>query len=374
MNRSLVPPLARNRETIYISFRTQFENLGDCVINRLLIEELAQSRVVHALTTTAPPWISEQLNRQNCKTYGRAGGWWLSLAREVLDPRVKVVFYFKPGHHVGHANWKGKTKGIALLGFTVLCKLLRIKLRRVGASLGAQTTWSKWIETQVGKAHELYGVRDGESLALAQLLGIPAVYSPDIAFLLPYHNDVSLPRDYLGVSLRARAWNTTPVPADKSPQEILTAMIQAIAARYRLTPQLTAQVTFDRQLTAALAKRLSTDVIEFDHSAASERHIFQCYERCRLVISNRLHSLIFSWSAGAIPVPIVDRSVDQKIVDLFNYLGLGALIFDCEDLDQLEAHVTRLLEHEQDWKWRLKKVFSGQQTELRNMLKYDRTS
>lgn len=48
----------------------------------------------------------------------------------------------------------------------------------------------------------------------------------------------------------------------------------------------------------------------------------EAYKDCKTIISNRLHALMLGMSSGAVPIALVDRKHDVKIIGLFESIGL----------------------------------------------------
>ena len=108
--------------------------------------------------------------------------------------------------------------------------------------------------------------------------------------------------------------------------------------------------------------------MNFAQSEDSARAVQRAYASSSVVISNRLHGLLFGWAGGAIPLAVVDDRHDLKITSLFWKLGLDELLLPAASMDELAGRVLRLLERRQEWTQRLTAVFSAEQRILRAVL------
>ena len=105
----------------------------------------------------------------------------------------------------------------------------------------------------------------------------------------------------------------------------------------------------------------------FNQTRSSVTSIFEAYASSDFIISNRLHSLIFAWAHGAIPIALVDERIDRKICDLFNYLGLNNLIFYVSPNHDLKNMFLFATERAATCRQLCHKVFLNQQVSLQKM-------
>lgn len=359
---------------VYFSLQTQFENLGDCVINELLIRELARYGRVKILQSRAPDWLLDRLRcLPEIEIYDSKRRWLSNLMGRLVTRRP-VVFAFKPGHYITSSSAKGLAYSSALMVFCGLCRIQGGRVMRSGVSLDRFGAMQSKFQSVIGRLHSSYGVRDQASLDYARSLGIPSAhYSPDLAFLLtdaPATTGLIDPksmtspgdRPMLSVSFRKQGLQSDSTFAE------LTDTLTKISAQHGLKTVVVEQVTFDRELASSLASRLGCDVVQFEQTEASVRGIFANYAQSRLVVSNRLHSLLFGWTAGAIPVPLVENTPHSKIIELFKHLKLSELIHFTDDIVRLPEHVARIVADESTWRQKLRRIFNDQKAILRDSM------
>ena len=347
-------------ESVYISFRTQFENLGDCIINWLLMKKLAETRDVHILCSSTPAWLRTRLqSHSRFFVYENSAKWYQRAIQELVAGKHRLVFQFKPGHYATD-GFRGNVKSVAMMGFTALCYVCGIKFRRMGVSLGKQTKLSRLAESWMGSIHDPYCLRDHESVETARKIGIEkAKYSPDMAFLLPYDDSDFESRRKMAICFRKRPWTE-----DGAKRKRLEQGVKEIESTHDFSSVIVSQVSLDHELLASFAVSMECSAVMFGQSESSAAEIFDTYRQCQYAISNRLHCLVFAWAHGAIPIPVVDPNHDQKVIDLFNTIGLSDLLIEIDDIGNLPNHVNHIHEEQAAWRVRIKEVFSRAQTEL----------
>jgi polysaccharide pyruvyl transferase WcaK-like protein len=102
------------------------------------------------------------------------------------------------------------------------------------------------------------------------------------------------------------------------------------------------------------------DAVRFVQSESGVSQVFGSLRESELMISNRLHSLLFGWASGVIPVAVVDDIVDEKIVSLFGSLGLGGLVVLVSEVDRLPEVLREISAQADVWRKKLSQVFEKQ--------------
>jgi polysaccharide pyruvyl transferase WcaK-like protein len=377
----------RSRPVAYFSLQTQFENLGDCIINELVIRELAKYAQVRIIQNRAPTWLLDRLAAvDGVETYKSKPRWFADLFRR-LALRRPVVFAFKPGHYLSSSRARSVVYSAALVAFCSVCRLQGGKVIRTGVSLDRFSGLQSRLQSMLGRLHSSYGVRDRASLEYARQLGVTtACYSPDIAFLLDAPNLApskvlssshsstapetedsvnvdSWPRRKLSLSFRKQG-----LLKDSAHVAALAQALKGSTTTHNLEAVVVEQVTFDRDLATDLCSRLNCPLVRFEQSELSVSSVFQNYAESRAVVSNRLHSLLFGWSEGAIPIPVVDNTPHSKIVELFKVLGLEELVLLSSDIERLPGHVESVLANEAARRAHLWQVFREQRTTLQAVM------
>ena len=363
------------RPVVYFSLQTQFENLGDCIINELVIRELARHSRLKVIQRRAPTWLLDRLRAlPEVEIYASKRQWFGDLLRR-MAVRSPIVFAFKPGHYLSSSKAKSLAYSAALVAFCGLCRIQGGKVIRSGVSLDRFGALQTRLQSVLGRLHTSYGVRDQASLDYARSLGaVSAHYSPDMAFLLADAEATSgligsklitaeVERPKLSLSFRKQG-----LMKESSHVEKLSEVISGSSAEHGLSPVVVEQVTFDRELAHELSTHLKCSVVRFEQTEESVRGIFANYAQSRVVVSNRLHSLLFGWTAGAIPIPLVENSPHSKIVELFKHLNLAELLHFSDDLKQFPDHLSHVLRDESELRRKIRKIFQDQRVILQEAL------
>jgi polysaccharide pyruvyl transferase WcaK-like protein len=373
--------MSQLRPVAYFSLQTQFENLGDCIINEMVIRELAKHAHVKVIQSRAPTWLLNRLAAvPGVETFSSKPRWFSDLFRR-LALRKPVWFAFKPGHYLNSSRLRSLAYSTALIAFCGAFRLQGGQVIRCGVSLDRFSPLQSRLQSMLGRLHTNYGVRDQASLDYARSLGVTtASYTPDMAFLLEAHmgsgpSSVSLSTNGSQQPLQAQARRNLSLSFRKqgamqgaAQLNELTVAIQNASHEQQLKPVVVEQVTFDRELANLLADKLGCSVIRFEQSETSVRSIFQNYAASRVVVSNRLHSLLFGWTEGAIPIPVVENTPHSKIVELFKYLGIEELILYANDVHRLPEHLRSVLAGESKRREQLAAIFREQRMTLQSAL------
>ncbi|MBL8812334.1 MAG: polysaccharide pyruvyl transferase family protein [Planctomycetaceae bacterium] len=343
------------------SFSTQFENLGDCVINECLLKEVARYQHVLILGHRLPEWLVSRVTGK--VTICRSRMAFASRVIQLLSSGQPLSFLFKPGHMVCRKSFLGQVRVAAVSAVMSLLSGLGCRVLRFGTSVDTYGPVERLAQSSLGKLHAAYGVRDLESLELAQQLGITnACLTPDLAFMLPF-TDSENARSEIAVSFRSRPW------MEGEGEQQLLSSVQRLASQFSLRPVVIEQVRFDRDVSDRMQRVLKSDIVRFEGTQESCDAVFGRYEHSKVLLSNRLHSLLFSWSRGAIPVPVVDRNSDRKIIGLYDQYGLSDLVIDAESIGTLHSRVTQILTDAGSVRARLSSVFEREGRLLREILR-----
>lgn len=340
---------------VFYSLSTQFDNLGDCIINQLVIEQSAHHSQVHVLCRGVPSWLRVRLSgREGIVLYDAAGKYFVSLFVRLIR-RSNVSFLFKPGHLGGRRGVLPLVRLAASASFCRVFKLFGGRIVRAGCSLGPDFSRSEqFFQKVIGRCHSVYGVRDDASIALATAFGIPGiVYTPDLAFLLPFSNGIGECRGRVAVSFRSRGWMASGFGS-------VLGHVQAFCGESGKTMTVIQQVMYDEQVTKTICSETGCDAVRFVQSEFGVNQVFGSLRESEFMISNRLHSLLFGWASGVIPVAVVDDTVDEKIVSLFGSLGLGGLVVLVSEVDRLPEVLREVSTQADAWRKKLSQVFEKQ--------------
>lgn len=345
------------------SFSTQFENLGDCVINEVLIREICKFQKVMILGPRLPNWLERTvLQRGNAIIYRSRLKFALQILKFLII-RKRLTFFFKPGHMVRSPSFSGELRKSVVTAVTAALSLVGVKICRAGTSLDRYRLLEQFAQVQLGHLHALYGVRDYESLTMAKQFGIKsATFTPDLAFLLPQEKESITRRTEIGLSFRRRDW----IHGD--PWSTLINTVRTFITEHSFKPVVIQQVMFDQQVSEKLQSEIHADLVQFSGTLGSAEDIFERYRLCHVVVSNRLHSLLFAWMQGAIPIAVVDRTADQKLCSLFEQYELLELIIDIRQTEHLHAALEMIFRDSESIRKKLRGIAEREQALLRSII------
>jgi hypothetical protein len=268
-------------------------NLGDAVIRRRVLEWSRGLGPIHAYVGRTTPGWNEQLQlRANEIAYpaSRRREW---LKKLVFGPGRKVLV-FDPGEvPLGTAHLKSE---LMFLAVTLAVRARRGIVFRPPRAVGDYNKLVGAIYRFSSRFTNVTLWRDPQSMELKKV----GLLTPDTAFGEPNSSEPDVERDVLLVSMRGKR---------AIPDDAWFDGIRAFAAEAKLRIISVSQVDEDEARSRELAERFGEGVASYDpwserSDLDQERHVRDLYKRCAIVVSDRLHVLILSAQAGAIPAEL----------------------------------------------------------------------
>jgi polysaccharide pyruvyl transferase WcaK-like protein len=329
------------KNIIFYQAKTQFENTGDLLINKSLIDLLRTYGRLVVNDKGVPPKFSEQLGlkdeeRLTMVTKSAFSVYLLMVLCESFFKRNMRVYLFSGFGHLYGGSFKQGLK-LVLGGFVFMfLKLMRCQIVKVGFSLGP-------IGFFVGKAEAFraqfvsrYFVRDTLSLDLARETGIRHVeVFPDLAWSFRPQFFVkrlrqSGQRPTVFISFRE---STHELDVTKGYKFFLIRTMKILLdeirpAKIKIGYQVERDKKFCLQIFSDLVPQYKPDFVD-------ERVTVVCagavYGDVDYVLSNRLHVLLFAYKFGALPLAVIDKKKHLKITGIFRDSDLSDLLFDLND-------------------------------------------
>lgn len=333
---------------IYYGCQTQYQNLGDLIINRLCLSEIRKRADVKCLTFGVPNYFLAGLELKDGESIESSFTFYIKLILDLVRGN-DVVIWGKPGHIIHN---KLSFRMLPSLIVKCLLRLLKARFVRIGSTFGPFNGLPLKVEKYCYNKGFL-GVRDINSLIFCKKINFPNVdYCPDIALLSPYLNN-DKKNNVIAFSFRA---NSTDLNSEV--QGISQCLRGASSCGFDLTPVV--QVSLDNQFMKKISDELSICSSFKQYPNNDEEEIFEIYKNSRIVVSNRLHVLIFAMSMGAIPIPIIDPAKNKKVAGVFTQIGLTELIFELNSISSFEDHLSVILNRVYDFE----KIYQNSKVEI----------
>ncbi|GGF25844.1 polysaccharide pyruvyl transferase family protein [Echinicola rosea] len=340
--------------TTYFQGNTQFENTGDVLINKSLIELFRTYGAVVINDEKLPAFYKDALvlASQEKSTVGKG-----SFYRQLFDKAWKSLFKKDqqvimvagpPGHIFGNSTKKIK-KNLAYSAFLIVLRLLRVKVVRMGFSMGPIGKKQAVSERIRAWFTHHYWVRDSISLDLAHAIGISkARFFPDLAWT--YHaNGVNLSqarKEEIIFSFRDAIYKDDDGQRYKNALvDRLVYIIDHVKERYKL--KITYQVLGDYGFCKELYEILSEKGYEvsFEEEQITLESAGKAYQNGVAIITNRLHGALLAAKYEVLPLVLSDIDKHLKIKGIYQDAGLQELLLEASETNgALLEKVLHLLE------------------------------
>lgn len=339
---------------IYYQTKTLFSNTGDVLINRSLITTLRTYGIIKAnCASNIPPSFIEALRvRKEEKIEANSELAFLShiFKTAVTGNRVYIISGLG---HISGGGVKRIVRNIAACLVFMIYRLLRVNIVRIGFSIGNITKGLAFTEFLRGCLVSSYYVRDTQSLSLCHSIGIKkAKLCPDMSWLYKgderrFHNlTIGGGKQSILLSFRHKKGENGGLDGDKDllTKQILN-VLDCMRNKFDFTIIVAYQVAEDFHYCYHLAQLLKGMYeVEFIKDQMNLDDAEIVYGRATYVISNRLHSLLLCYKYGALPIGLVDRKKNMKIVSTFEDCGLGNLLVNVgDDGTKLEAVLSDII-------------------------------
>lgn len=319
---------------IFVAAHGQDDNVGDPALRRAMLAGLAPGRRRHVLIGTASPAYVNALGlRDDDVTYANRRDWQLAAFRHALLGRAAFV------SNAGEIQLNKRRLRINRVD-RLLVGLIRLRGgAAITTGLGVRDPFGtpSPMLTSLSRACQITTWRDEDSRRFADA----GTVRPDWAFALGSDLDVvrSTQRPLLVVSMRG----DTPALTEAW-QDAVAKVADTLGLEALVVAQVERDVARGVELAHALDAR-SHPWHGGDHLAA-EADLREVYRRARVVISDRLHVLIFAATEGAVPLylPNIDSA---KIPRTMAVVGLGDHHVSPHD-DDLSTKVAALADGQAD--------------------------
>ncbi len=340
-------PPSELKPLIFCSAKTQYENLGDLLINKTLFKKLRNFGEI----VVNNKGVSEKFSADLCLQAAEKSSNYslhfrlLILARclrSLLQDRREIHYVMQPGHVNGSSY---RTVRLQLSEFFYLCilRVCGVSISRFGASVGPFSGIGNSIEQWKSKLVSFYSVRETISKQYAEGIGVRGVHLfPDLAWLIEAKPSVILKDGYAVVSFRSfthelAGGHTYEAQLHKILDEIVRVVCQDCSKQLVIAYQVTKDFDFCRSLQDRYSSQYNLVFIEDSIDLGTAEDL---YSQASMVFSNRLHVLLLGMLHGALPFAVVDKN-HHKIIGILSDAGLSESIINLETPPDRVANVLR---------------------------------
>ncbi|MFN3685262.1 polysaccharide pyruvyl transferase family protein [Salinarimonas sp.] len=324
----------RGATIAYILLQTAFENVGDALINRQLIEILSRDVEVVIDVSRAPaPFLANLALDARAGITLRRGGL-LALVREMIRARQagkNVLFVLMPGGNRGEKRYDKYVMNRAYNRFLWLMTRFGVRIVQIGASYEALgPRYERLVRERARLMHRLI-VRDRLSADYLSHLGVVSHgILPDLAFNLEvdYARLSTAPAPEFAKTIAFSFRTGRGFLSKDEVRDVVAATISAFPeARFKFVSQVESDAAFMKELAEDCRGRIGKAASHEDFSQQLDRYR-EVYGDCGLLISNRLHALLLGLSVGVQPLAVLRPAGDVKIRGVFESIGLKDRLLD----------------------------------------------
>ncbi|WP_133241766.1 glycosyltransferase family 4 protein [Microbacterium sp. Gd 4-13] len=312
----------KQRRQIFAVGRGQYENIGDVLLRRPLLDWVREAGRLHVYVGHSPDGYDAGLGlRSDDVVYRSFARWYLALLRAAVAGRADSVY--KPGEV--QLTLIGMKEHVVMLPAVALVRARGGRVARIGAGARNFARLPRAIMWPSSALSNYTRWRDDHT---ARYLGFGSSM-PDLGYSDGLSDDLlrasavapSDDRDLLVVSLR----EDDEVAPRPYPDSAWIEGIREAAKRLGLRIAVATQVSVDDERTRRLAVDLDAhEIVDWPVLAGhldQEQRLRALYRRARIVASDRLHVIIAGYTEGAVPVGLqLDDSL--KISRHFDTIGV----------------------------------------------------
>jgi len=297
----------------------QYENIGDAMHRRVLVEWLGKSADMHVYVGAAPDSFLDAINiDSNHHILYRSVSSWL---RGCLSASAEDAFVFTSGQM--RLRPKRLLGELALFPFVWRMKRQGVAVLRIGVEALPHAVLSPSLFNSFIRHTECVW-RDEKSREIFSC----GTVIPDLAF--KEFNDSGKRGDVLAVSMRGDR---------KYPSQKWFSLVRHIARIHELRPVTLTQVRRDSHRNAEIASELGCDHVDWSSNVShvvQEKRLNAVYCEASVVLSDRLHVLIAGANHHAVPIS-PQSEYNEKVNKHFRVIGLKDVAFNLRNLSMAEA-------------------------------------
>jgi polysaccharide pyruvyl transferase WcaK-like protein len=332
--------------------KTQFDNLGDALINRELFKICAEHGSVVVCTSGVPGdflnWLRlSDIPKVNVIT--RKGPFFLQIVNSIILSvlgKRRVYIVQNPGGYIGEISSSALVVKRIKAIFISMLRRFGVRSILLGASYEGLGVRNLVAVKLLSEALSVHAVRDNESRDYCQKNGIfVSGVLPDLAFNVSFteRRPTMLARTCI-VSLR-----------DPKDSNYCDAIVGKLRRAYQTgcfeSVLLTYQVQRDGHFMESFREMLLEAGVPVERGAipllAGIEENLSYYSSAGLVVSNRLHVLLLAWRAGTPAIAVVKNGDNKKIVGIYEDTGFGEFCLRSDDDPEALSRLIARIDNEE---------------------------
>lgn len=360
--------------------RIKSSNLGDVLINVLLIRELSKYDIIYLDGYSESFFNLITYNNQHKDNIKYIPGLkffdgvpvlrWLKLSSALSS--VSLVFD-PPGHYPEQNALKSFFKSLKYIGRAKILSLMGKKVVRLGITLGPFSDFGWKTQKHVSEAYSVIGIRDKSNFKTLEEKQIRnLVFVDDLSFLYEPSDFVNTGNsyaakygEYIVVSFRGNViGDITDRSYLKPVIEKLMAFLTSEIAEASIKVVFAYQVKEDLEVVREMyleAKSMNFDSVLIEQQLTLSQ-IATLYNEANYVVTNRLHVALLALLNSRPAYVVTDIAGHPKLSNVYKDLGLEALLIDSSQMSVMKNLSKSQLDEVMD-------IFNNRRTEKRDTLK-----
>lgn len=308
---------------------TQYDNVGDLLINRCLIQEVSKHCTVYLDTKNVPrSFVKHLLVNSEIQELSTVTDISLKGKGAILLPvyrRFNFDYLFKsPGPFGDIKTFNAYLKNLFFWWIFKAMNYRSCKSYLIGSDLVLNSEYDRKFHRLLSSQVEMSFVRSDRNIELLNAQGIKNVaYIPDMCFLMSQYVTKSVNKKKVGVSFRDLE---NPLLNEKLLILVKTFISYHLSEGFEVV--IFHQVERDSEFNSFLyesCKDLGVISLRQDNLGFDE---IAFYNDMYSVVSNRLHVLLLAQMFGTIPIAMLDdHAKTSKIHNIYDSIGLSELVF-----------------------------------------------
>lgn len=293
---------------IYFLIATQHDNMGDLLINKMLIDELSTFAEVYVDSAGLPNEFKKYIYSEKIKDFEKE--YFGSLKRISgikLLPKVKkdFQFYFKsPGPSGGERiNLKNILRKVALSFQYFYLSKAGVKMNLIGNDVNLMTFLDVFFEKLSNPCFDNYMLRSKENVQFLKEKKFKNVsFIPDVAFLYNPIEILNLKKEKVFISFRD-------LKSESNTDKIILILENLVPHFLEKGLQIVFfhQVSSDKEFNLMLFNKFNKSGVFLNEKCMSYDEIY-LYNKAKYVVTNRLHVTILGIVHETVPLVLLNNS------------------------------------------------------------------